>query len=182
LRLVSQTICIIATNGQETSDSIILISQGVISIREVQNNSLISLLSLDSNTCPEVLSGTIIRFTNGNGTRSAINFLNNQSLEFLLQTFRRNGIQYFNRTESTIARLVGPQDAEELIDCNGNFLQEYFLNSLHTKGYDTFVSQIEDWLKAYRSKLESSYSSQGKTTEQDESTYEQQDDDTDQGF
>jgi hypothetical protein len=152
--------------------------QGNISIRDPVTNSVVSIVLPDSNICAEVLTSTIIRFTNDNGTKSALNFQDKHLLDLLLQIYRRNGIQYFDRTQESESKLaaIAVRESEESVHGNGDDIQEYFLKTLHTQGFDS-ISQIEEWLKSHHSKMESNYSSQGKTTEQDEeSTYEQDDD------
>lgn len=69
-------------------------------------------------------------------------------------------------------------------DENGNFptnfdnneLQEFFLQLLFSEGFDEFVLKTEDWLSNYTTKIDSYFSSQGITeNEDDESTLEQED-------
>ena len=61
--------------------------------------------------------------------------------------------------------------SREFFDENGKFpncndnpnLQEFFLQLLFSDGFDEFVSQVEEWLNNYRSKIDSYGCSQGKT-------------------
>lgn len=104
----------------------------------------------------------------------AIKFCDDISLSSFLEVCSRANLHYFVRTppQETCTENGG----NVTVDYDDNALKEFFLTILQREGFDKFITRIEGWLRCYRSKLETYYyySSQGQT-EQEESTFEQDD-------
>jgi hypothetical protein len=104
----------------------------------------------------------------------AIKFLNEISLSTFLEMCHRTNLHYLDRT---LPQKIYTESGETaIVDYDDNALKEFFLTILQRDGFEKFITRIEGWLRCYRRKLETYYSSQGQgQTEQEESTYEQDD-------
>jgi hypothetical protein len=150
-------------------------------VNDNQTNALICSITPQSIKVLEVLPSRMLRVTSQDKTLFGLKFFNDISLCSFLEMCQRVNLHYLDRTTppppQTAQTVCAKENDNTMMDYDDHALKEFFLTILQRDGFDKFITRIEGWLRCYRSKLEVLCSSQGQT-EQEESTYEQ--DDTDQ--